>query len=293
MSILINENTRLIVQGITGHEGSFHARQMLTYGTNIVAGVTPGKGGEWVLDGKVPVFDSVKTAVDVSGANTSVIFVPARFAADAIYEAIDANVELIVSITEGIPVKEMTQITQILKGSRSRLIGPNSPGIISPPYTKVGIIPSTITQPGSVGVVSRSGTLTYEVVYALKQAGIGTSTCVGIGGDAIVGSRFVDILSHFEGDPQTDMVVMIGEIGGQDEEIAADFIGTNMSKPVIGFIAGQAAPPDKRMGHAGAIIESGVGTAEAKIAALKDAGVKVASYPEEIPGLIENLRAIH
>lgn len=293
MSILINENTRLIVQGITGHEGSFHAHQMLTYGTNIVAGVTPGKGGEWVLDGKVPVFDSVKTAVDVSGANTSVIFVPARFAADAIYEAIDANVELIVCITEGIPVKEMTQITQILKGSRSRLIGPNSPGIISPPYTKVGIIPSTITQPGSVGVVSRSGTLTYEVVYALKQAGIGTSTCVGIGGDAIVGSRFVDILSHFEGDPQTDMVVMIGEIGGQDEEIAADFIGTNMSKPVIGFIAGQAAPPDKRMGHAGAIIESGVGTAEAKIAALKDAGVKVASYPEEIPGLIENLRAIH
>jgi len=293
MSILINENTRLIVQGITGHEGSFHAHQMLTYGTNIVAGVTPGKGGEWVLDGKVPVFDSVKTAVDVSGANTSVIFVPARFAADAIYEAIDANVELIVCITEGIPVKEMTQITQILKGSRSRLIGPNSPGIISPPITKVGIIPSTITQPGSVGVVSRSGTLTYEVVYALKQAGIGTSTCVGIGGDAIVGSRFVDILSHFEGDPQTDMVVMIGEIGGQDEEIAADFIGTNMSKPVIGFIAGQAAPPDKRMGHAGAIIESGVGTAEAKIAALKDAGVKVASYPEEIPGLIENLRAIH
>jgi len=293
MSILINENTRLIVQGITGHEGSFHAHQMLTYGTNIVAGVTPGKGGEWVLDGKVPVFDSVKTAVDVSGANTSVIFVPARFAADAIYEAIDANVELIVCITEGIPVKEMTQITQILKSSRSRLIGPNSPGIISPPYTKVGIIPSTITQPGSVGVVSRSGTLTYEVVYALKQAGIGTSTCVGIGGDAIVGSRFVDVLSHFEGDPQTDMVVMIGEIGGQDEEIAADFIGTNMSKPVIGFIAGQAAPPDKRMGHAGAIIESGVGTAEAKIAALKDAGVKVASYPEEIPGLIENLRAIH
>ncbi len=293
MSILINENTRLIVQGITGHEGSFHAHQMLTYGTNIVAGVTPGKGGEWVLDGKVPVFDSVKTAVDVSGANTSVIFVPARFAADAIYEAIDANVELIVCITEGIPVKEMTQITQILKGSRSRLIGPNSPGIISPPYTKVGIIPSTITQPGSVGVVSRSGTLTYEVVYALKQAGIGTSTCVGIGGDAIVGSRFVDVLSHFEGDPQTDMVVMIGEIGGQDEEIAANFIGTNLSKPVIGFIAGQAAPPDKRMGHAGAIIESGVGTAEAKIAALKDAGVKVASYPEEIPGLIENLRAIH
>lgn len=293
MSILINENTRLIVQGITGHEGSFHARQMLTYGTNIVAGVTPGKGGEWVLDGKVPVFDSVKTAVDVSGANTSVIFVPARFAADAIYEAIDANVELIVCITEGIPVKEMTQITQILKGSRSRLIGPNSPGIISPPYTKVGIIPSTITQPGSVGVVSRSGTLTYEVVYALKHAGIGTSTCVGIGGDAIVGSRFVDILSHFEGDPQTDMVVMIGEIGGQDEEIAADFIGTSMSKPVIGFIAGQAAPRDKRMGHAGAIIESGVGTAEAKIAALKAAGVKVASYPEEIPGFIENLRAIH
>lgn len=287
MSILIHSETRLLVQGITGHEGRFHSEQMLAYGTNIVAGVTPGKGGEWVLEGKVPVFDSVRTAVDVTGADASIIFVPSRFAGDAILEAADADIGLIICITEGIPVKEMLQVKDILQRGQVQLIGPNSPGIISPPRTKAGIIPGSITQEGSVGVVSRSGTLTYEVVYALKLAGIGTSTCVGIGGDPIIGCRFTDILSHFEGDSQTELVVLIGEIGGQDEEQAADFIAAHMTKPVIGFIAGQAAPSNKRMGHAGAIIEGGVGTAEAKITALQNAGVQVARYPEEIPVLVK------
>lgn len=286
MSILVNGETRLLVQGITGHEGSFHAQQMLNYGTHIVAGVTPGKGGEWVLDGKVPVFDSVRTAVEVTGANVSIIFVPARFAGDAILEAADANIELIVCITEGIPVREMLQVKHVIRSKSVLLIGPNSPGIISPPNVKVGIIPGSITHKGSVGVVSRSGTLTYEVLYALKNAGFGTSTCVGIGGDPIVGTQFDEILSYFEGDSQTEMIVLIGEIGGQDEERAAEFITSHMTKPVIGFIAGLAAPPDKRMGHAGAIIEGGLGTAEAKIMALKDAGVQIAHYPEEIPDLI-------
>jgi succinyl-CoA synthetase alpha subunit len=275
-----------MVQGITGNEGNFHAEQMLLYGTNIVSGVTPGKGGDWVLGGKVPVFDCVKTAVEMTGANATVIFVPSRYAADAILEAADAGIPLIVCITEGIPVKEMLKVKTVINSLDVCLIGPNSPGIISPPYAKVGIIPGTITQKGSVGVVSRSGTLTYEVVYALKQAGVGTSTCVGIGGDPVIGSNFINILSHFEGDPQTDKVVLIGEIGGQDEEKAAAFIANQMTKPVIGFIAGQAAPPNKRMGHAGAIIEGGVGTAESKISALKNAGVHVARYPEEIPGLL-------
>ncbi len=287
MTILINGDTRLLVQGITGHEGRFHARQMLEYGTNIVAGVTPGKGGEWVLEGKIPVFDSVRTAVEVTGANTSVIFVPSRFAGDAILEAADADISLIVCITEGIPVKEMLQVKHVIKNKQVQLIGPNSPGIISPPHTKVGIIPGSITKQGSVGVVSRSGTLTYEVVYALKQAGIGTSTCVGIGGDAIIGCHFTDILSHFEGDSQTELVVMIGEIGGQDEEKAAEYVANHMTKPVIAFIAGQAAPPNKRMGHAGAIIQDGVGTAKAKISALESSGVQVALYPEEIPDLVK------
>lgn len=289
MSILVNKDTRLLVQGITGHEGYFHSEHMRLYGTNIVSGVTPGKGGEWVLDGKVPVFDSVQTAVEVTGANASVIFVPAMFADDAILEAADSAIPLIVCITEGLPVKEMLRIKQSIKYKDVILIGPNSPGIITPPTTKVGIIPGDITMPGNVGVVSRSGTLTYEVVYALKQAGIGTSTCVGIGGDPIIGANFIDILSHFEGDSQTEVVVMIGEIGGQDEEKAAAYIANNMTKPVIGFIAGQAAPPNKRMGHAGAIIEGGIGTAEAKIRALKDAGIQVANYPEEIPELIKEL----
>lgn len=289
MSILINGSTRLLVQGITGHEGLFHAQQMLSYGTNIVAGVTPGKGGEWVLDGKIPVFDSVRTGVEVTGANTSIIFVPARFAADAILEAVDAGIELIVCITEGVPINEMLLVKGIVQEQQVCLIGPNSPGLLSPGTSKVGIIPGTITMPGNVGVISRSGTLTYEVVYALKQAGIGTSTCVGIGGDPIVGTNFIDILSYFEGDSQTDIVVMIGEIGGREEEKAAAFIADNMTKPVVSFIAGQAAPPNKRMGHAGAIIEGGVGTAEAKIDALTSAGVQVARYPEEIPTIIKSL----
>lgn len=289
MTILVNDETRLLVQGITGHEGSFHAQQMLSYGTNIVAGVTPGKGGDWVLSGKVPVFDSVKTAVDVTGANASIVFVPARFASDAILEAADAGIGLIVCITEGIPVKEMLQVKHIIRDKNVCLIGPNSPGIIAPPHYKVGIIPGSITQEGSVGVVSRSGTLTYEVIYALKQASIGTSTCVGIGGDVIIGANFIEILSHFEGDSQTEKVVLIGEIGGQNEEHAADFIANHMTKPVIAFIAGQAAPPNKRMGHAGAIIEGHVGTALSKISALKNAGALVANYPEEIPELIKNL----
>lgn len=289
MTILINEETRLVVQGITGHEGNFHSGHMLAYGTNIVAGVTPGKGGEWVLQGKVPVFDSVRAAVEVTGANTSVIFVPARFAGDAILEAFEADIPLIVCITEGIPVKEMLMIKQVIRQKNAILIGPNSPGIISPPQTKVGIIPGNITQPGSVGIASRSGTLTYEVIYALKQAGEGTSTCVGIGGDPVIGLNFIDILSFFEGDPQTEKIVLIGEIGGQDEERAAEYIANQVTKPVIGFIAGRSAPPDKRMGHAGAIIERGRGTAEAKINALRDAGVQVASYPEEIPAILKSL----
>jgi len=290
MTILTHNNeTRLLVQGITGHEGSFHSQQMLSYGTNIVAGVTPGKGGEWVLGGKVPVFDSVHSAVDVTGANTSVIFVPARFAGDSILEAADAGIDLIICITEGVPVREMLLVKQMIERKEVTLIGPNSPGLISPPHTKIGIIPGNIAFEGSVGVVSRSGTLTYEVVYALKQAGIGTSTCLGIGGDPIIGTSFTTVLSHFESDSQTDLIVMIGEIGGQDEEEAADFITSNVTKPVVGFIAGQAAPPNKRMGHAGAIIEGGVGTAESKINALSEAGVRIARYPEEIPAIIAKL----
>ena len=289
MSILINGSTRLLVQGITGHEGAFHTQQMLSYGTNVVAGVTPGKGGEWVMDGKVPVFDSVRTGVEVTGANASVIFVPARFAADAILEAADAGIELIVCITEGVPVNEMLSVKGIIQERNICLIGPNSPGLLSPGQSKAGIIPGSITMQGNVGVISRSGTLTYEVLYALKQAGIGTSTCVGIGGDPIVGTNFIDILSYFEGDSQTDIIVMIGEIGGREEEKAAAYIADNMTKPVVSFIAGQAAPPNKRMGHAGAIIEGGVGSAEAKIEALLNAGVQVARYPEDIPAMVQSL----
>jgi succinyl-CoA synthetase alpha subunit len=286
MSILINGETRLLVQGITGQEGLFHTQQMLRYGTNIVAGVTPGRGGEWVLDGKIPVFDSVRTGVEVTGANASVIFVPARFAGDAILEAADAELDLIICITEGIPVNDMLTVKQVIRDKNVCLIGPNSPGLITPGSAKAGIIPGSITQKGNIGVVSRSGTLTYEVLYALKQAGIGTSTCVGIGGDPVIGTNFSEILSYFEGDSQTDAVVLIGEIGGSEEEKAAAYIADNMTKPVIGFIAGQAAPPNKRMGHAGAIIEGGVGTAQAKVEALQNAGVQVANYPEEIPGML-------
>jgi succinyl-CoA synthetase alpha subunit len=289
MSILVNQDTRLLVQGITGHEGLFHTQQMLAYGTNIVAGVTPGKGGEWVLDGKVPVFDSVHTGVEVTGANTSIIFVPARFAADAIFEAGDAGIPLIICITEGIPISEMLEVKHFVHKNNICLVGPNSPGIISSSKAKVGIIPGSITFQGRVGVISRSGTLTYEVVYALKQTGIGTSTCIGIGGDPIIGTNYIDILKHFEGDAQTDHIVLIGEIGGSEEENAAEFIANHMTKPIVAFVAGQAAPPNKRMGHAGAIIEGGVGTAEGKIKAFEENGILVARYPEEIPDLLSQL----
>jgi succinyl-CoA synthetase alpha subunit len=287
MSILVNKNTRLLVQGITGNEGLFHTRQMVLNHTNIVAGVSPGKGGEWVLDGKIPVFDSVRIAVETTGANTSVIFVPARFAADAIYEAADASLPLIVCISEGIPIQEMMRLHSYLNQKDTRLIGPNCPGLMTPGEASVGIIPGNITFPGNVGVVSRSGTLMYEVLYALQQAGIGASTCVGIGGDPIIGTGFIDILERFEMDPHTEQVVLIGEIGGSDEENAADYINNHMTKPVTAFIAGKTAPSGKRMGHAGAIIESGSGLASDKIQALEAAGVRIARYPEEIPGLLK------
>lgn len=286
MSILINKNTRLLVQGITGNEGLFHTIQMVQYGTNVVAGVTPGRGGEWVLDGKIPVFDTVHSAVQMTGANTSVIFVPARFAPDAILEAADSGIELIVCITEGIPVLDMMRVRAYLDTRRIRLVGPNCPGLLTPGECKVGIIPNTIAIPGNIGVVSRSGTLTYEVLYALKTVGLGASTCVGIGGDPVNGTNFIDVLEMFEADPHTDQVVLIGEIGGSDEEKAAEYIARKMTKPVTAFIAGQSAPPGKRMGHAGAIIEGGEGTAREKIRALEAAGVRVARHPEEISALL-------
>lgn len=286
MSILVNKDTRLLVQGITGGEGLFHTRQMVAYGTNVVAGVTPGKGGQWV-DEKIPVFDSVKIAADATGANVSIIFVPARFAADSIFEAADAGIPFIVCITEGIPVSDMMRVRNYIDQKGVRLLGPNCPGLLTPGEAKVGIIPGNIAIPGNVGIVSRSGTLTYEVLYALKQMGMGASTCVGIGGDPVNGTNHIDVLQMFEDDPMTDKVVMIGEIGGMDEEKAAEFIATKMTKPVVGFIAGQTAPPGKRMGHAGAIVEGGEGTAEAKIKALEAAGVKVAKHPEEIPMLLK------
>jgi succinyl-CoA synthetase alpha subunit len=284
MSILVGKYTRLIVQGITGREGDFHTKQMIEYGTKVVGGVTPGKGGEWAAG--VPVFDTVKESVEATGANTSVIFVPARFAPDAILEAADAGIELIVCITEGVPVLDMIKVRAYLDTKPGvRLIGPNCPGLITPGEAKVGILPGHITKPGHVGIVARSGTLTYEVIYALTNRGMGQSTCVGIGGDPINGTNFIDVLQMFEDDPLTDQVVLIGEIGGSDEERAAEFIAATMSKPVTAFIAGQTAPPGKRMGHAGAIIEGGAGTAAGKIAALEAVGVRVAKHPEEIPDL--------
>lgn len=286
MSILINKNTRLLVQGVTGHEGLFHTQQMVQYGTNVVAGITPGKGGEWVLDGKIPIFDSVQAALETTGANASVIFVPARFAPDAMFEAADAGIPLVICITEGIPVQDMMKVRAYLDQKGTRLIGPNCPGILTPGESKAGIIPGNIALPGNIGVVSRSGTLTYEILYALKQVGAGSSTCVGIGGDPINGTSFVDVLEMFEADPHTDQIVLIGEIGGNDEEKAAEMIARRMTKPVTAFIAGQSAPPGKRMGHAGAIIEGKSGTAEDKILALQRAGVRVARYPEEIPSLL-------
>jgi len=288
MSILINKSTRLLVQGITGREGLFHSQQMLEYGTKVVAGTRPGKGGEWVLNGKVPVFDSVKIAVEATGANTSIIFVPAKFAPDAMLEAADSGIELIVCLTEHIPVQDMMCVCEFLDQQKVRLVGPNCPGILSPGESKVGIIPGNIAIPGNIGVVSRSGTLTYEVLFALKENGMGSSTCVGIGGDPINGTNFIDCLEMFEDDPNTEKVILIGEIGGTDEEKAADYISNYMTKPVYGFIAGKTAPPGKRMGHAGAIVEGGEGTAADKITALKAAGVQVAEHPEEIATIIQS-----
>jgi succinyl-CoA synthetase alpha subunit len=287
MSILVNKDTRLLVQGITGHEGLFHTQQMLEYGTKVVAGTRPGKGGEWVLDGKVPVFDSCKAAVEATGANVSIVFVSARFAPDAIFESVDAGIPFTVCITEGIPVQDMMRVREYLDQKSARLLGPNCPGLLTPGEAKVGIIPGDIAIPGNVGVISRSGTLTYEVLYALKLAGMGATTCVGIGGDPVNGTSFIDCLQMFEDDPHTEKVVMIGEIGGTDEEKAAQFIAKSLTKPVVSFIAGQTAPPGKRMGHAGAIIEGGAGTAADKVKALEAAGVRVAKHPEEIPTLLK------
>jgi len=284
MSILVNKDTRLLVQGITGREGLFHTKQMLAYKTNVVAGVTPGKGGEWVED-KVPVFDTAKAAVESTGANCAIIYVPAKFAPDAMYESADAGIPLIVCISDWVPAQDMMKVRQYLDQRNVKLIGPNCPGLLTPGEAKVGIIPGHIAKPGNVGLVSRSGTLTYEVVAALTANGMGQSTCVGIGGDPIKGLNYIDILAMFEADPQTEKVVMIGEIGGNDEEKAAEFIATKMTKKVVAFIAGQTAPPGKRMGHAGAIIEGGSGSAEDKIKALEAAGVRVAKHPEEIPSL--------
>jgi succinyl-CoA synthetase alpha subunit len=284
MSILVNKNTRLLVQGITGREGGFHTQQMKDYGTNVVGGVTPGKGGEWANG--VPVFDTVKEAVNATEANASIIYVPARIAADAIIEAAAAGVKLVVCITEGIPVLDMVRAQNFVRQSGARLVGPNCPGLISPGQAKVGIIPGHICKPGPIGLVSRSGTLTYEVVAALSELGIGQSTAVGIGGDPIIGSNFIDILELFQDDPDTQQVVLMGEIGGTDEQKAARFIAEKMNKPVVAFIAGRTAPPGKRMGHAGAIIEGGEGTAAEKIAAFEAVGVPVGRLPEEVAEIV-------
>ncbi len=284
MSILIDKKTKLLVQGITGREGEFHTRQMLDYGTHVVAGVTPGRGGEQVLG--VPVFDTVAQAVAKTGANTSIIYVPARAAADSILEATEAGIHLVVCITEGVPVADMMRVARRLEETGTLLVGPNCPGVISPGKSKVGIIPGNICMPGPVGIVARSGTLTYEVIHALTQRKIGQSTCVGIGGDPVHGLGFIEVLEMFEKDRQTRAIVLIGEIGGTDEEKAAAFIKKNVRKPVVAFVAGQTAPPGKRMGHAGAIIEGGTGTAAEKISAFKAAGVPVARFPGEVAELV-------
>jgi succinyl-CoA synthetase alpha subunit len=288
MSILVNKDTKLVVQGMTGREGRFHTEQMVEYGTPVVAGVTPGKGGlaEEIAGQMIPVFNTVREAVTETGANTSIIFVPARFAVDAIYEAADAGLKLIVCLTEYIPVLDMIEVRAYLDTKRARLVGPNCPGLLTPGEAKVGIIPGDIAIPGPVGVVSKSGTLTYEVIDALTRLGIGQSTCVGIGGDPINGTDFIDVLAMFEADPQTEHIVMIGEIGGNAEEKAAAFIAANVTKPVTSFIAGRTAPPGRRMGHAGAIVEGKSGTAEGKIAALRAAGIPVADNPDDIAKIV-------
>lgn len=292
MSILINKNTKVLVQGVTGREGEFHTRQMLEYGTNVVAGVTPGKGGQFIEHGDdtVPVFNTVAEAVAMTNADTSVIFVPPPFGGDAIFEAVDAGISGIVCITEGIPIQDMMRCYRFLRERDGWMIGPNCPGLITPGENgngcKIGIMPANIFMPGNVGLVSRSGTLTYEVVDELTRHGLGQSTCVGIGGDPIIGSSFVDVLGWFEQDPETHAVVMCGEIGGNDEEMAAAF-AAEMTKPVFGFIAGKTAPAGKRMGHAGAIVSGTSGTAQAKIEALEKAGVQVADLPSDIPALVK------
>jgi succinyl-CoA synthetase alpha subunit len=290
MSIFIDENTRLLVQGITGRDGSFHTRQMAEHGTRVVAGVTPGKGGERFPLGEgeeIPVFHTVQEAVERTGANTSVIYVPPPFAAGAIMEAADAGIGFIVAVTEGIPVLDMARAAAFVRDRGGRLLGPNCPGLISPGKAKVGIIPAQITRPGPVGVISRSGTLTYEAVNQLTQAGIGQTTCVGIGGDPIIGTNFIDCLAAFQDDPETRAIVMIGEIGGTDEQEAAEWVKGNLELPVVGFIAGQTAPPGRRMGHAGAIISGSAGTAEEKMRAFRENGIAVAGRPVDIRDLIK------
>ena len=285
MSVFIDRSTRLVVQGITGRDGSFHAKQMMEYGTKVVAGVTPGKGGQR-FEGSVPVFNTVVEAVHATQANTSVIYVPAAVAASAIFEAADSGIGLIICITEGIPVLDMTRALPFVHERGARLIGPNCPGLISPGQSKVGIIPGNICTPGKIGVVSRSGTLTYEIVHQLSTHGMGQSTCVGIGGDPLIGTNFVHCLSAFEADPETAAIVMIGEIGGTDEQQAAEFVKEKVKKPVVGFIAGQTAPPGRRMGHAGAIISGASGTAAEKMAALAKAGISVMKRPADVVPLL-------
>jgi succinyl-CoA synthetase alpha subunit len=286
MSILVDKNTKLLVQGFTGKEATFHSQQMLAYGTNIVAGMVPGKGGEKHLDR--PIFDTVEKAVDATGANTSVVFVPPPFAADAVMEAADAGIELVVCITEGIPTSDMIRVWSYLQGKPTRLIGPNCPGIISPGSCKIGIMPGHIHKSGHVGVVSRSGTLTYEAVHQLTQRGIGQSTCIGIGGDPIIGTSFLDAIQLFNADPDTHAIVMIGEIGGNAEETVAAYVAEHVKKPVVGFVAGQTAPPGRRMGHAGAIISGGSGKASDKIAAMEAAGIAVCDTPAVIGEMVES-----
>lgn len=286
MSVFIDKHTKLVIQGITGRDGSFHAKQMMEYGTSVVAGVTPGKGGQ-TFEGTVPIFNTVADAVKATGADTSVIYVPPPFAADAIMEAAAAGVSLVVCITEGVPVLDMTKVHPFVKEQGARLIGPNCPGLITPGEAKVGIIPGSICTPGPVGVVSRSGTLTYEIVYLLTRAGIGQTTCVGIGGDPINGTNFIDCLAAFEADPRTKAIALMGEIGGTDEQEAAEFVKTHMKKPVVGFIAGQTAPPGRRMGHAGAIISGSSGTAAEKLESFAAAGMGIAKRPKDFVELIQ------
>ena len=285
MSILINKDTRVVIQGITGGQGTFHSARMMAAGTNIVAGMTPGKGGQKAVN-DVPVFNSVREAVEKTGANASVIFVPARFAADAIIEAADAGLPLTVCLTEHIPVMDMIRVRNYIDGTNTRLVGPNCPGLVTPGESNLGIISNDIVKPGSIGVVSKSGTLTYEVVYALSYKGLGQSTCVGIGGDPVAGTDFIDVLKLFEADDQTEEIILMGEIGGNAEEKAAEYIKEHITKPVTAFIAGATAPPGRRMGHAGAIVDGNSGTAQGKMDALREAGARVAEHPEQIVDII-------